>query len=178
MLRNNIEKKEEKQTKKPQESKLNNKLELIGFALFIVLVVIIIYFIPSHGKYSEPSGTVTETTFDEWEDVPYQVVDHSYFADEEMEAWFLENRQTAGEYVYQTDEGVYILLSLGTVESENTFLLLNGAKKDNKGELVIGYDQMTLEVSNEIEMEDDIRSTIVYVEGDYSEVKSVQVEES
>ena len=145
----------------------------VGLVVLIATIVAIEWFDPSGDK-----GEIQATTFEELADVPFQVVDNSYFSDESLESWYMENRQEAGEYVYPSDEGTYILLSIGLVEDDNTFLLLNGAKEDENGNLVVGYDRIHVENTPEIEFEDDIRSTLVLVEGNYDDVKAVTVEES
>lgn len=118
---------------------------------------------------------MTQKEFEKLDDKEIEIIDTSLFIDEELEEWYFEHRKERGEYTYHDDGHTYILVSLGHVEDENTFLLIHGVKEKN-GKLIIGYDNLILNDPPEIDFEDDIRSTLIRVEGEYKSVKAVKVE--
>lgn len=122
------------------------------------------------------NGTMTEHEFNQLKDKEMEIVDTSVFLDEELEKWYYENRQVAGEYTYVNGDSTYILVSLGTVENENSFLLLNGVKELD-GKLAVGYDTIVMNDVPSIKFEDDIRSTLVKVKGNYDKIHVIDVEE-
>src|SRR5690625_5133155 len=119
------------------------------FYVFVFFFVIILTLITVYGNlesFSNFNGEVlAEEDFNELEDVSFQILDTQHFTDKGLESWFLENRKTAGEYIYEEDGDVYILLSVGRVSDENTFIVLNGVKKGKRDQLTIGYDKIKIE---------------------------------
>lgn len=143
------------------------------FVVGIILIVVIgafLWVIES----SQTKGTMTEQEFKGLTDKEMEIVDTSVFLDEELKDWYYKNRKVAGEYTFPIDDSTYILVSVGEVEDENTFLLLNGVK-EVKDKLVVSYETLKMENSPNIEFEDNIRSTLIKVEGNYQKVEVVQV---
>ena len=143
------------------------------FVAGIILIVVIggfLWVIES----SQTKGNMTEQEFKGLTDKEMEIVDTSVFLDEELKDWYYKNRKVAGEYTFPIDDSTYILVSVGEVEDENTFLLLNGVK-EVKDKLVVSYETLKMENSPNIEFEDNIRSTLIKVEGNYQKVEVVQV---
>lgn len=120
--------------------------------------------------------TMTLAEFEKLKEKQMEIIDTSVFLDEELEEWYFKKRQEEGEYLYHSNDSTYILISLGMVEDENTFLLLNGVRERN-GRLLISYDTLQLKDAPEIEFEDDIRSTLIRVDGIYDSIKLIHIEE-
>lgn len=119
--------------------------------------------------------TMKEEEFVKLKDKEMEVVDASVLYDEDLEKWYLENRPEKGEHIYQKDGNTYILLSIGSVENENTFLLINGVKENN-GQLIVSYEALVMDNAPNIPFEDSIRSALIKVQGKYDKVKSVEIQ--
>lgn len=120
---------------------------------------------------------VKESEFELLNDVPFQIIDTQYFSDADLGSWYAEKRKEAGEYTYESSEGTYVLISIGKVKNENTFLLLNGVKEKSEGKVIIGYDQVEIEGTTSIKLEDKIRATLILLDNNYGEIRAVRVEE-
>lgn len=120
--------------------------------------------------------TMTESEFNKLKDKEMEIMDTKVFLDEDLEKWYFEKRQQKGEYVYPDGDNTYILVSLGPVKNEKTFLMVNGVKERN-GKLIIGYDTLVLKNPPSIKFEDDIRSALIRVKGKYDSVTFVAVKD-
>lgn len=127
-------------------------------------------------QYMSSSKTMTEKKFNKLEKIDFQVIDTSNFLDKKLEKWYNEKRKDKGVYQYQDKKDTYILVSLGKVKDNNTFLLLNGVKEKN-GKIIIGYSELTMKNQN-ISFEDNIRSTLISVKGNHKNIKGIIVKES
>lgn len=154
-----------------KQKKIRN-LVVISLVLIAVLGGIILVMKPNDLKES-----MTEQEFRDLEDKEMEIVDTSVFLDKKLEDWYFGNRKEAGEYIYHSGDSTYILVSVGEVEDKNTFLLLNGVK-EIKNRLVISYETIQMQDAPEIEFEDNIRSTLIKVEGKYEKVETVDISES
>jgi hypothetical protein len=120
--------------------------------------------------------TMTESEFSKLKDKKMEVVDTKVFLDKDLEKWYFKNRQKKGVYVYPDGDDTYILVSLGRVKDKKTLLMVNGVKESH-GKLLIGYDSLVMKNAPSIKFEDDIRSTLIRVQGKYDTVKVIDVKE-
>jgi len=161
--------------RRPEEGKRGMSLlkKKIAIASFFILMIVLVFGFLAF-KSDVPPNTMTQKEFEKLDDKEMEIIDTSLFLDERLEEWYFDKRKEKGEYVFHDGDHTYILVSLGHVKSENTFLMIHGVKEKN-GKLILGYDALTLDDPPKIEFEDDIRSTLIRVKGKYNSVKTVNI---
>lgn len=120
------------------------------------------------------NNTFTEKQFEKMTDKSMEVIDTSFFEDDKMESWFEKHRKEKGSYTYQKGKDTYILISAGKVKNENTYMMLNGIKED-KDNLLVSYETLTVDDVPNIKFKDDFRTTLVKVKGNYDKVEIAKI---
>lgn len=149
----------------------NKKRFYIIISLMLILTFSIVLWMI---KENQISNTMTEEAFKTLDDVDIEIIDTSVFVDKGLESWYNENRKVEGVYTYHVDDNTYILVSAGEVNDKDTFLLLNGVKKQ-KDKLAVSYETITLKEVPEIDFEDNTRSTLIKVKGKHDKVNVVKI---
>lgn len=154
--------------------KEKRRLSTIFIAISIIVLIGIVVWVYQSNNIPK---SMSEDEFNNLKDKEIEIIDTSIFYDEKIEKWYEENRKKKGEYIYHDGEHTFILLSVGEVEDEKTFLLLNGVK-DVNGKLVVGYDTIVMDNAPTIEFKDNIRSTLFKVKGKINEIEVIDVLEN
>lgn len=155
---------------------MKNKL-IVKFGVLVgVLVLLLIGFKYSDSLFQTDGGKVSEKKFEQMKDKDMEIIDTGVFIDEKLEKWYLENRKEKGEVVYEDKDHTYILVSLGKVKDPSTLLLLKGVK-EQRGKLLVAYEPFDQAGDTSVDFPDDVRSSLIRVEGNYNNIQVVDVEE-